>query len=214
VAKLLKVHHITVARKVKYLGLEKRWLNSTLRRKRETNKVIEMQFDDLETFEHSKMKPLSVTIALEKDSRFILGYEVSRMPAKGLLAKPSVKKYGIRKDERAAGRDRLFRKIQSVIAEKALVQSDQSPHYPSDVRKYFPNSIHETTAGRRGCVVGQGELKAGGYDPLFTLNHNFAMLRDNIKRLSRRTWCTTKRIQGLCDLIDIYIHYHNTELIA
>ena len=32
-----------------------------------------------------------------------------------------------------------------------------------------------TTKGRRGCVIGQGELKRGGYDPLFALNLNYAL---------------------------------------
>ena len=39
------------------------------------------------------------------------------------------------------------------------------------------------------------------------------MLRDNIKRLARRTRCTTKKKCSLENLLAIYIDYHNTRLI-
>jgi hypothetical protein len=51
--------------------------------------------------------------------------------------------------------------------------------------------------------VGQGELKRGGFDPLFSLNHTAAMFRDRLKRLSHRTWCTTKRPDRLQLLLDL-----------
>jgi len=211
IARLLNIHMITVARKLAFLGLLARYKN--LRMRRQNSFIEEFQFDDLETIEHTKLKPLSVTLAVEKDSRFILGFEVSRMPAKGLLAKKSLKKYGRRKDERFLGRDRLFRRIKNFIAADAKIESDENPHYPSDVKKHFPGCKHETTKGQRGCVTGQGELKKITFDPLFSLNHTCAMFRANINRLFRKTWCTTKRIQPLIDHIELYVHYHNSVLI-
>jgi hypothetical protein len=71
-------------------------------------KVESFQFDDLETIEHTKCRPLSVTIAVEDKTRKILGFEVSQMPAKGHLARYSVKKYGYRKDERQFGIKKLL----------------------------------------------------------------------------------------------------------
>jgi len=176
--------------------------------------VTRLQFDDLETFEHTKMKPLSVTLAVEKGSREILGFEVSRMPAKGLLAGKALKKYGPRRDERAEGRDRLFRRIKSVVDPFALIQSDENPHYPADVKRHFPKCTHATVKGRRGCVTGQGELKAGGFDPLFSLNHTCGMFRANVNRLFRKTWCTTKKIQSLIYHLEMYVRFHNEVLIG
>ena len=43
-------------------------------------------------------------------------------------------------------------------------------------------------------MTGQGELRDKRFDPMFALNHTCAMLRANINRLFRRTWCTSKRI--------------------
>jgi len=172
-----------------------------------------VQFDDLETFEHTKLKPLSVTLAVEKETRYVLGFEVSRMPAKGLLTKKSRKKYGHRKDERAEGRDRLFRRLKGKVCPRALFESDSNPHYPVTLRKHFPLATHKTVLGQRGAVTGQGELKKTAFDPLFSLNHTCAMLRANVSRLIRRTWCTTKKLQPLIDHLEIYVWYHNEVLI-
>lgn len=211
IARQLKIKTLTVARKLEFLGSQSRFINLKMRRNRPL--ISELQFDDLETFEHTKLKPLSVTLAVEKHSRFIVGFEVSRMPAKGLLIYKSLKKYGPRKDERSEARDRLFRRIHEGVSKKSLIESDQNPHYPQVVKKYFPEANYQTLKGQRGCVTGQGELKQVHFDPLFSLNHTCAMLRANINRLFRKTWCTTKKIQPLIDHIEIYVRYHNQILI-
>ncbi|PID62582.1 MAG: hypothetical protein CSB44_03580, partial [Gammaproteobacteria bacterium] len=53
-----------------------------------------------------------------------------------------------------------------------------------------------------------------GHDPLFGINHTLAMLRDNIKRLSRKTWCVTRRPDVLDDILAIYTCFHNERLTA
>jgi hypothetical protein len=173
-----------------------------------------IQFDDLETVEHSKCKPLSVTMAVEKETRRILAFSVSRMPAKGHLAKIARRKYGRRRDERPIGWDKMFSQIAPIVCETATIESDENPHYPALVRKWCPNSEHITVKGRRGSIAGQGELKKVKFDPLFSLNHTFAMCRANINRLFRRTWCTTKRPDRLAAHLELYVNFHNRKLIA
>ena len=133
----------------------------------------------------------------------------TRMPAKGKLAAISRKRYGRRADERPKALRTLLTTVRSVSVPNVVLRSDQSPRYPKYVAELMPQARRRTFKGRRGCVVGQGELKSGGFDPLFALNHSCAMFRDNIKRLSRRTWCTTKRPDRLQSLIDLYVIAHN-----
>lgn len=209
-ARILKVSRTTVVRKFLFLAREahSRWRSSN----NLAPKAKIAEFDDMETFEHTKCKPLSITLAVEHASRRILALEVSRMPAKGPLASLARKKYGPRPDERAPARRRLLERLGELSAEDVILKSDESPHYPHDVRKAFPRSLHKRYKGKRGCIVGQGELKKTGFDPLFSLNHTAAMLRADINRLIRRTWCTTKKPERLLAHLTLYANYHNEHL--
>jgi hypothetical protein len=209
-ARLLHITRSTVARKLKFLGSDSRFLLEAHNLEKPKAEVIE--FDDMEVFEHTKCKPLSITLAVESKTRRILGIEVSQMPAKGRLVKKAFKKYGSRRDFRSQGRAKLFERIRPLITEDALIKSDSNPHYPSDVKKYFPKATHEMHLGQRGSITGQGELKKIRFDPLFSLNHTCAKLRDDIKRLARKTWCTTKDPLRLADHLAIYALYHNQNL--
>jgi len=172
----------------------------------------EVIFDEMETFEHTKFKPLSVALAVTP-RRQILITEVAQMPAKGLLAARSRKKYGYRKDERPQALRNMFARLQKVAKPNALFKSDQNPSYPYYLFKSFPGARHETTKGGRSAIVGQGELKKLGWDPIFSLNHTAAMFRANMSRLFRKTWCTTKTARGLSDHLAIYTQYHNENLL-
>ena len=212
-ARILGVNPKTIVRKF-YLLANRAHQQHLMRIARlRPQSISAVQFDDLETFEHTKCKPLSVSIAVDKKTREIIAFEVSRMPASGLLARVSNQKYGPRKDERPAGWNRLFQTLRSLVHPMGVVESDQNPHYPRFVMKHLKTVHHERHTGARGAVTGQGELKKLIFDPLFSLNHTCAMLRANINRLFRRTWCTTKKPEGLVDHLWLYTRYHNQVLI-
>lgn len=209
-AKVLSLNRKTVVRSFRLMSslaeAEFHERNATL------PKAVTMEFDDLETFEHTKCKPLSVTLAVEHKTRRILGVEVSRMPANGLLARGARKKYGHRADERRYGRERLFEKIQGLVHPHAEIKSDQNPHYPKDVKRFFPRATHKRYLGKRGSLGGQGELKRVKFDPLYSLNHTCAKMRADINRLIRKTWCTTKHSGELYRHLMLFANYHNKNL--
>lgn len=209
---VLRLNRKTIKRKFIFLGLRAKYQlqQSNL----QFPLATAIQFDDLETFEHTKCKPLSVTLAVEEETRRILSYSVSSMPAKGRLATIALKKYGLRRDERSQGRKIMFKNLQLLTHSRAMIKSDQSPHYPKDVKKYFPQAQHITTKGGRGAKTGQGELKKLKLDPLFSLNHTFAKMRADINRLIRKTWCTTKRKDRLDLHIAMMAVYHNQYLLG
>lgn len=209
-ARILNLNRKTIVRKFRYYGSKQKV--ALLKYNEHFPPAAEVEFDDLETIEHTKLKPLSVTLMVEYKTRRILGFEVSQMPAKGLLATRALKKYGVRKDGRRQARRRLFESVQKHVLPTAVIRSDSNPHYVEDVRSYFPQARHETVLGGRGAITGQGELKKLKFDPLFSLNHTCAMLRANINRLFRKTWCTTKDRERLRDHIAIYAMSHNRRL--
>ena len=163
-AQVLDVNPKTVIRKFRFLAAKSRvehrlWLSQFKR-----NQISHIQFDDLETSEHSKCKPLSVTLAVHAKTREIIGFQVSKMPAKGLLSGIALKKYGYRKDERQTGWNELFESLKPVTEEKAYFESDENPHYPKYLKLHFKSASHEQHPGKRGAITGQGELKKIHFD--------------------------------------------------
>lgn len=208
-AKNLNVNQKTIKAKLVYLAKVSQIKNEKFLEKLQASPVTHLQFDDLITIEHTKLKPLSVSIAVDANRRFILGAQVSKIAAFGHLSELSKKKYGKRKSEHKKGLKILFEQINKVINPRAIVRSDEHNFYPDFVKKYLPQVEHQRFKGGRGCVVGQGELKKLKKDPLFSINHTCAMFRANINRLIRKTWCTTKDPDMLQKHIEIFIYYFN-----
>lgn len=209
-ARILKVDRKTVARKLIFMGrkaeIELQKFNSKF------SKAKHVAFDDLETFEHTKCKPISVGLMVEEETRRILGYNVARMPAKGLLAKISVTKYGKRIDERPKKRAELFSYLNAFVDENCIIKSDECPYYFKYIVRHFPKAGHIMFKGRASAIAGQGELKKVGFDPLFAINHTCATLRARTCRLIRRTWCTTKKPEMLNLHLAIVCLHHNLNL--
>ena len=179
------------------------------RSNQENPNTLEVQFDELETFEHTKCKPLSVPLMVDAKTRRVIGFEVCKMPAKGKLAAMARKKYGFRVDERAKARSSLFLRVKKHLSDNVMIRSDSNPHDPKTIQKHFPKARHQTIQGKRGAITGFGELKKTQFDPLFSLNHTCAMMRAHINRLMRKTWCTTKDPIMLKKHLEIYVCYHN-----
>lgn len=211
IALLLGLTRRTVARKLAFLAAlslkrHAAWLETI-------PKVTEVQFDDLLTLEHTQCKPLAISLAVDAKTRRLLGFEVSSIPASGPLAARARAKYGPRPNGRPRALKALLGKIRSVLAPAVAFRSDEDPLYPPLVRRQYPGAAHVRHPGGRGCVSGQGELKKLAFDPLFSLNHTCAMLRANVNRLFRRTWCTTKKAEALRQHLAVYMGFHNTVLL-
>ena len=76
----------------------------------------------------------------ERKRRFILGAEVSTIPAFGLLAKFSRQKYGRRPNEHKKGLSRLFHRLEGIVKKNAMIKSDEHQNYPEFIHKFFPNA--------------------------------------------------------------------------
>lgn len=214
IAVVKNLNRKTVDRKFEYLAKlcrdrNQKWLQDYFAK----NPAIEVQFDDLITIEHTKLKPVSVSSIVEKHSRKILGTKVSQIGAFGKLAEISVKKYGKRFNNHRQKLNELFVEIKPFIHPRATFESDEHSTYPLVVKSHFPEATHIRYKGGRACIAGQGELKKLSWDPLFSINHTYAMCRANINRLFRKTWNTTKKLDQLQNHLDIYTYAFNKDLI-
>jgi transposase-like protein len=176
-AKILGVNPKTVVRRFRSLAREARLRHEKWRESEYKDRPLSyLQFDDLETAEHTKCKPLSVCLAVDPKTRKILSFKVSQMPAKGMLAKTALRKYGYRKDKRPEGWNEMMKELVPFVLKDAVFKSDENPHYPKYLFRHHPHVKHETVKGGRGSSAGQGELKKLRFDPIFALNHTCAML--------------------------------------
>ncbi len=211
-ALILNIHRVTVARKFEFLAKRSERRNLESLKKMESS-ITHLQFDDLITSHHTKLKPLSVSVAVDAQTRKILNLKVSQIPAFGHLSKTSRLKYGYRRSEHLKSLRSLFKEIKSLISTNALIECDEHKLYPRIISEYLPSSKLHTYKSIPSSIVGQGELKRSKRDPLFCINHTLAMLRANINRLFRRTWCTTKKPQRLLMHLMMYMEFHNCYLL-
>lgn len=207
-ALLQKISRTTVERKLVYLAKVSR-LSQEKFRESLKNKITHVQFDDLITIEHTKLKPVTVSVAVDAKNRFIVGAKAARIGAFGHLAVLSIKKYGKRKNEHKKALKELFESFAPTLIDKPNLKSDEHHFYPAFVKKYSPTATYETFKSERSAVAGQGELKKVRHDPLFAINHCLAFFRANVNRLFRKTWCTTKKLEKLQMHLDIFIDYFN-----
>jgi len=176
----------TVARKVEFLAEQARikaadWLKSV-------RPFEQVQWDELITYEHSRLKPISVAVMSCVKTRCIIGYGVAQIPATGKIAQRAREKYGKRPDRSASMRKKVLRNVQPLLSPTATITSDEHPRYRNELNRLYPKATHVQHRSKRGSLTGQGELKRTGFDPLWNINHTLAMMRDNIKRLTRKTW--------------------------
>ena len=202
----------TVARKVEFLAQRAR--ATTAKWLAKCPAVDHVQWDELITFEHTRLKPLSVAVMVCVKTRRILGYGVAQLPASGLIAARSRRKYGPRRDRSGIKRREILKSLAPHLSSTVLIESDEHQKYGTEIKTLLPEATHIQYPSVRGALTGQGELKRTGFDPLWGINHTLAMMRDNIKRLARRTWCTTKLAHSLDDVLAIYVDYHNTVLVT
>lgn len=203
----LGIDRKTVKRKFLYHAEQAR-----LRQKRRLEELADVDMimaDEMETFEHTKCKPLSIALAVVPGSRIILGAVSSEMPAKGPLADISRKKYGLRRDDRKDAFKGLLASVRKNLTGDVWVLTDKKSAYRTWVRDSLPGATHYKVKGQRGCIAGYGEMKKTGFDPLFYLNHTAAMVRDNLARMLRRTWCGSKMRTYLQEALDLYVDFHN-----
>ena len=208
IAKLIHCSKNTVARKLLWLSQYPETITP--------NKTLDcqhLQIDELETIEHTKLKPVTIPICVN-DRYKILGLSVGKIKAKGHLAEIALKKYGHRSDEREKALTELFKNLrQNMTIEPQTITTDAHPLYPKFIQKYFPKSKHIQVASRdllkkKRELVYTAERKRL-FDPLFALNQRCAMLRADIRRLTRRSWCTTKKLGNLEKHLQLYMIYNN-----
>lgn len=199
-ATVLGINKKTVVKKILFLAQEARKRHELMLQSGAI-KTSHIQFDEMETFEHSKLKPLSIAIAVRAKTGEIIDAKVSQMPAKGPTAPLSKKIYGPIKDERPIGRNEVLYKVGICAKPNTILITDGKPDYPKYCKKIIPEIIHKPIPNRLKTTKNR--------ESLFTLNYTAAKIRNDLSRMARKTWVTTKKKERLQAHLDLYIAYNN-----
>ena len=202
-AKVVRVHRRTVVRKLKFLAQRARLAHQAALTTGKFHTTY-VQFDEMETYEESKLKPLSIALAVRGKNGQVLSAKVATMNCHGRMAATSVHKYqGRRPDTRKQAALAALADVAAVSKPSMTVVTDQKKAYPNLIKTALPHAVHVAHPSRR--LPANSKQK----DPLFWLNVTCAKLRADLARLSRRTWSASKKPECLQDALDLYIAYSN-----
>lgn len=205
---ILRVNRKTIVRKFLFLGFLARKEHE---RRIESGELTtsHAQFDEMETFEHTRMKPVSVALAVRAKTGQILGIRCAQMGYKGPLAAQAREKYGPREDRTASAINTVLTIVGRCSTEGAALTTDADPRYLNQVRNVLPNTTHNSIKRR----FAKRDRKNAD-DHLFTLNYTAAKIRNDLSRMGRKTWVTTKKLESLQAHLDLYIAFNNNYSIA
>lgn len=170
------------------------------------------QLDELETFEHHrKLKPVTMSVLIERKSYFIVYSRAGALPARRPLKKHELEllaaieaKEGKRCSESRACVRTAFEALHRVLdpASPVHLQTDKKQSYPVECKRASGDRplIHKTTSSR---------LRRDYHNLLFPINHTLAMMRDGVSKLVRRSWGACKKRDRLQLAVWIWMVYRN-----
>jgi len=172
------------------------------------------QFDELETFEHTRLKPLSIAIAVRAKSGEILEAQVATMNCKGHLARVAQQKYGWREDTRNSAREGVLIAVKTCSRDTLGIMSDKHPDYPAIIKKVVPYADHQAVKRTEVVPLSTSADRKNPDATMFTLNYTAAKIRHDLSRMARKVWVTTKRKDRLQAHLDLYIAWNNGYQLA
>jgi hypothetical protein len=206
-AKVLQINRKTVVRKFLFLAeLAKKTHRAFLSKIKEQG--IAVQFDEMESFEHTRLKPLSIALAVNSQNGHLISLAVAPFACKGKRASLARQKYGHRPDKRPEARLSVLNDLYPF--NPSTITTDQHLGYPALIKETLPESIHlQTKRVLQSHSLFVKNRRRNRNDALFALNLTCAKIRHDLSRMGRRVWVTTKKATCLEAHLFLYIAFHN-----
>ena len=209
IAILLGVNVKTVVPKFLFLS-KNAHEEHVLRLKQKAFDITEVQFDEMLSFEHTRLKPLSIALAVQSDNYKVIDIQVAQSHYQGRLSSIALKKYGIRKDESRLARFHVLKTLESQIRTTCHITTDAKPHYSLEVRHYFPKANLKQIRNRGNRLKRLLQARRRNIqDPMFGLNLVAARIRHDLSRMGRKVWTTTKKAERLQSHLMLFVAYQN-----
>lgn len=208
-ARLLRVSRKTVLHRVRLLGAHCREFHRV--RLECASLAGTFVLDELETFETDRrLQPVTMPVLVHWPSLLIVHQVAAPLPARGRLRPADQRRKlalerlrGPRKSGSSAAVVACCEVLRNCLRPggRARVRTDRKATYRAILRDVFgARAIHECTSG---------SLRRNHANPLFAVNHTFAMVRDGVSRLVRRTWANAKLRERLAEHTWIWVAWRN-----
>ena len=156
------------------------------------------------------LRPLTVPIVIEKQSRFIIWAESAPIPARhrktrhGKTRSEELRRKGRRRDGSRRACRRTLGRAAALAGnlETLVIETDEKRSYPALMRESFGDHrvAHDTTKSTRKRDVS---------NPLFAINQTEALARDLMGRLRRQSWLVSKKRRYLDLALALFIAWRN-----
>ena len=154
-----------------------------------------VQFDELETFEGGRRRPLGVELAVRVKTGQIISARVARIPMKNFTVPARVKIQAREASTRSQKMAEMMFDIQKTLPCRSLITCDHAKINSRMVNEMLPGNKLQTYEGTS--------------KELWRVNYTCLKLRQDVSRLRRATLATTKRKANLQRHLDLYIAYNN-----
>ena len=160
------------------------------------------QFDQLETYEHTKRRPVGVQLSIRHKTGEIISAKVGYIPVRGLTVS---KRYLQWWNERVRADDDSHLKAMLKDTKKALNPTGST--LTCDWDRGQINTLE------RNCKEPWIAIQPSKQEHK-KINRLFRRMRHDISRLGRKTLSTTKSLAELQNHLDLYTDYHNVKQAA
>jgi hypothetical protein len=200
----------------KFLFLSTNAQEEHLRRlKQKAFDITQVQFDEMLSFEHTRLKPLSIALAVQSDNYQVIDIQVAQSHYQGRLSSIALNKYGPRRDQSKEARIHVLKTLESQIRTTCHITTDAKPHYPLEVREYFSKATFKQIKNRGNRLKRLLQARRRNIqDPMFGLNLVAARIRHDLSRMGRKVWTTTKKAERLQSHLMLFVAYQNGYSIA
>lgn len=149
--------------------------------------------DELETYIHARWAQVSVAVAVRGKTSTLLGFDIARLSS-------NMKKgqqMGWNQSTRHLVVPGLLKKIELVVRTGATIATDDDSSYGKWISTHLPGVKHTNFSSPKKM--------SGAYDPLHAINVVHAKMRNDLARLGRKTWMTTKTAKALRDYLWLWV---------
>ena len=195
IARALNIHRNTV---VKYFR-ENAELARKANKKRLGNDLLTsyVQFDQLETYEHTKRKPVGIQISIRPKTNEVISAKAGYIPLRALSVSKAYSSYWNLKANKSLHAQNMILETKKALKKSGATLSCDRERGALKIAKDFclEDHIKITPTEKRNKKI----------------DMVFRRIRNDISRLNRRTICTTKEVSQLQNHLDLWIDYHNVK---